>query len=1110
MVFGNMLSAVDKWWQVIMGVLGEALNLIGYLFYAVFTGVGMLIDFVMSLFRRFAGIESMELKATIGGKTQKITVGGDGNWTDITYAFITSEAVQTAFWTILAMCIALLVVFTIFAIVKSEFATDAKGAAKGPIIQRAVKSVLNFFLIPVISFVSIYGANMLTKAVAATFNAGSNYNITNLVFNAGALNANRVSLDNGFANYLLTTDTVYFANEPKETPQSTMTSMLKKYFTTEGSIRVQRAVYKRVSEEGMGSDFERESLDEKIFSLKQNETIIDDNGSYWFYDPIEAETYVNNVINLKDISFFEAVKSNQCAGLFSYQMKTETRSKRRNKLKVGDSIIEYSYHIQLPVSVFFSNEKNGFKQIIPNCEITYETKLGTEGSKWTDKFVCLKVLDPDIGLQPVYIGAINEKFGKGETIKRDDIDTWQGTEGEFQFCGATTDSVKDEIFLIVNNYLNSVNANSAANTQGSVTLWEVLKEFYYDADASKRIFTGDRPEASQDSIMGISNEQRNKLAEFINKIFVGDGGWSDGFCKYYYYEKNDGEKLVPLTEEQIENQNEEEKSKYLEISSATLHVGSGGKKIWENAIHDDWSIEYTPDYQQTYWKPTSYTRDAVMDTGLVGYFYKFNNMNLILMTFGMVAVAWQYFKLILVFVKRALEMALLFLMAPVVTAIAPLDGGNAEKSWRGSWTKQLIMTCIPVFAINIFFIILPLVTSLNPWADSTGSIVNPIYITYQAFLSIIFIYVGVGMINKASSMLAGYLGTEDMLATGKDLTNKAVGTVGTAAKGAAIVAGGAFSGLATAIKGGKSWLNGRIEGHKSMNESIAAAKADLQSQIDAEEAKGDQKDTERIDELKERLSTVDHDMRHERKSRLKDLSSFYAGYKEKDSNMVSKITGLNEADNQVIADKQADIDSKHADRVTKMTELAELEKETGYSAGSNSKYKRARPRDIRKIKRIKELKNEIASLSHEISLDQAAIDSSKNAIAGRQADLDKYSKSAKYNAENERYYSQMLSAREDKKNAIKTGKKEEWAKLQKDGFYGEFADWQNDKFKKSGFGQFLSKPNVLSSSLNWAINKAIFGAAGVGLQVADRHLSSIPRTGIDFVKSVDASAGAIV
>ena len=35
----------------------------------------------------------------------------------------------------------------------------------------------------------------------------------------------------------------------------------------------------------------------------------------------------------------------------------------------------------------------------------------------------------------------------------------------------------------------------------------------------------------------------------------------------------------------------------MEISSATLHVGPGGNKIWEKAINDDWSVEYTPDYQ---------------------------------------------------------------------------------------------------------------------------------------------------------------------------------------------------------------------------------------------------------------------------------------------------------------------------------------------------------------------------------------------------------------------------------------------------------------------------------------------------------------------------------
>ncbi|MGN0798098.1 MAG: hypothetical protein ACI4L7_00785, partial [Christensenellales bacterium] len=384
-------------------------------------------------------------------------------------------------------------------------------------------------------------------------------------------------------------------------------------------------------------------------------------------------------------------------------------------------------------------------------------------------------------------------------------------------------------------------------------------------------------------------------------------------------------------------------------------------------------------------------------------------------------------------------------------------------------------------------------------ADSTGSIVNPIYTTYQAFLSIIFIYVGVGMINKASSMLAGYLGTEDMLATGKDLTNKAVGTVGTAAKGAAIVAGGAFSGLAFALKGGKSWLNGRIEGHKSMKSNIAAAKEDLQNQIDEAEANGDMG---RASRLRDSLSTIEYDTKHKSRKIIEENIADYARQREKDSNMVSKITGLNQADEQVIADKKADIESKQSEIDERKEKIAELQ-------SANKQYGSWDIRYLANDEKIKNLQKEISDLDSGIKSDKVEISQKENDIAGRQADLDKYSKWANYNAENERYYSQMLSAREEKKDAIKTGKKEEWAKLQKDGFYGEWAGLQK-KLNESDFGQFLAKPNVLSTSLNWAINKAFFGATGVGLQVADRHLSSIPRTGIDFVKSVDASAGAIV
>lgn len=1073
MVFGNMLSAIDKWWQVTMGVLGEALNFIGYLFYLVFTGVGMLIDFVMSLFRKLAGIESMRLEA--GGKY--IEVGGEGNWTDITYAFITSEAVQTAFWTILAMCVALLVVFTIFAIVKSEFATDAKGAAKGPIIQRAVKSMLNFFLIPVISFVSIYGANMLTKAVAATFNvnADSNYNISNLVFNAGALNANRVSLDNGFANYLLTTDTVYFANEPKEAPIVSMTSMLNKYFAVEeGYVEVSKLIYKK-NEEG-GLSYVDNSIQRTSFPLKIGDTIRDYGNGYGLYN---LESGAKKTIDLSSAVYtnYDTFVPKNKAGYFSLIVKDDARSNIAKSLAVGETVATYNYHIQLPVSVSYLGEDSGFMQFIPSCNIS----AGSDG----EYYVELQVLYASELIDVIYYGKTPQSFKKGmSTIKEEDLDAWWDDDSKFKLCTSVSGTAKTEICSVVNNYLNSINATSEATAKGSVTLWNVLKEVYYTEDPGERVFTGSRPNALQEDINKITNTQRTKLAEFINKLFVGDGGWSDGFCKYYYYNGlEEGKKLVDLTEEQIKKQTEEEKSRYLEISAATLHVGPGGDKIWEKAINDDWSVEYTPDYQQTYWKPTSYTRDAVMDTGLVGYFYKFNNMNLILMTFGMVAVAWQYFKLILVFVKRALEMALLFLMAPVVTAIAPLDKGNAENSWRGSWIKQLIMTCIPVFAINIFFIILPLVTSLNPWGEVIGgnNIVNPLYTTYQAFLSIIFIYVGVGMINKASSMLAGFLGTEDMLATGKDLTSKAVGVVGTASKGAAIVAGGHFSGLATAFKGAKSWYAGRKAGNESMNSNIAAAKEDLQSQIDEAEANGD---TIGANALRMRMENVEEDARSTSKRDLQNSLGLATSEKEKFDSKVAGIEKLNQDDNNYIASKEEELKKLENQ---KLVNAKKLKKSGQKWSGSNEE------------KAYNDKKQQI----------QDEIKQRQDSIASRQTALDYNKKWSDIESNNQRYYNQMLSAREDKKNATKEGRSAEWEKLQKDGFYKEFADMQKNLNEKNPLMKAISNHNIFAP-VNWALNKMLGGAIGVGLQIADRKLSSIPKSTIDFVKSADASAGAII
>ena len=333
-------------------------------------------------------------------------------------------------------------------------------------------------------------------------------------------------------------------------------------------------------------------------------------------------------------------------------------------------------------------------------------------------------------------------------------------------------------------------------------------------------------------------------------------------------------------------------------------------------------------------------------------------------------------------------------------------------------------------------------------------------------------------------MLAGFLGTEDMLATGKDLTSKAVGVVGTASKGAAIVAGGHFSGLATAIKGGKSWLNGRIEGHKSFNKNYAAAKSELDRQINEAKASGD---VLRQRELEDRRDSLKKDMKNNSGEWVSDITGKAAQNAKKKDFLMEAISGkekLNQADEQVIAEKEEELRKLNSDTLVKAKRM----KIKG-GTWKGSKEEKAYIAEKQKI-------------NDEIKQRQAN-------IAGREAYIDNASKKANKFAEEEGYYNQLLSAREDKKNATKEGRSAEWAKLQKDGFYKEFADKQKDLNEKNPLMKTISNHNIFAP-VNWALNKMLGGAIGVGLQIADRKLSSIPKSTIDFVKSADASAGAII
>ncbi len=193
-----MFSMLGAWWDI-FSYIGELLGgvFVGILFLPftlIFQGILIIVDFAEETFKKLAGLDTMFLNGSPIN-------GTDGSGQDLVYAFISDSAIQDIFWSIVALSVVLLFVLTIVAMIRSEFTIDLKGAAKMPIITRALKSLVNFIMVPAVSIFGIFAVNFLNKSMYDMF-GGDTTTIVQKVFYVATYNANRARNDSKFATAL--------------------------------------------------------------------------------------------------------------------------------------------------------------------------------------------------------------------------------------------------------------------------------------------------------------------------------------------------------------------------------------------------------------------------------------------------------------------------------------------------------------------------------------------------------------------------------------------------------------------------------------------------------------------------------------------------------------------------------------------------------------------------------------------------------------------------------------------------------------------------------------------------------------------------------------------
>lgn len=155
------------------------------------------------------------------------------------------------------------------------------------------------------------------------------------------------------------------------------------------------------------------------------------------------------------------------------------------------------------------------------------------------------------------------------------------------------------------------------------------------------------------------------------------------------------------------------------------------------------------------------------NVGLVWYYYNLWAFNFIIAFAGVVMCLTTLGGMVFGLLLRIFIEAVLFIVYPPVVGITPLDEGNGFKSWRSNFISYLISSYATVVAMNLFFMILPLMRSISYFNNTF----------LDGIVSMIIVIAGLTMIKKFTTMASGFVGAKDIEQLGQGVRKDAAGPV---------------------------------------------------------------------------------------------------------------------------------------------------------------------------------------------------------------------------------------------------------------------------------------------------------------------------------------------
>lgn len=141
-----------------------------------------LIDFVEVLFRALAGLPSTSSSISI-------TMSLNGKTGDLLINMLTSTEVVQAFYATAIVGMFLLIITTIFQMIKVEYTTEGAQNSKSGIIGKSLKSLCNMLIIPILCILGVFIGNQVLDLIDTATGGGTGNKISGQLWVAAASSA---------------------------------------------------------------------------------------------------------------------------------------------------------------------------------------------------------------------------------------------------------------------------------------------------------------------------------------------------------------------------------------------------------------------------------------------------------------------------------------------------------------------------------------------------------------------------------------------------------------------------------------------------------------------------------------------------------------------------------------------------------------------------------------------------------------------------------------------------------------------------------------------------------------------------------------------------------